>query len=117
MLRLRTKTGLTQAELTLETLERPATAVDSELVVGVGENLSGNPGIADWSRTATPWFVAQAEPLPGTRLTLTFRGGARQSAGLETRPGVLPVAPAQCPPGPNGTRLPADRESRRSGHR
>ena len=45
--RLRTKAGLTQAELTLETLERLATAVDSELVVGVGENLSGNPGIAE----------------------------------------------------------------------
>ncbi len=47
MFRLRTKAGLTQAELTLETLERLATAVDSELVVGVGENLSGNPGIAE----------------------------------------------------------------------
>ena len=64
--RLRTEAGLTRAELaarmgttqstiarmeggvrpTLETLERLATAVGSELVVGVGENLSGNPGIA-----------------------------------------------------------------------
>ncbi len=65
--RLRTEAGLTQAELaermgttqsaiarmegggtrpTLETLERLAAAVESELVVGVGENLSGNRSIA-----------------------------------------------------------------------
>ena len=65
--RLRTEAGLTQAELaekmgttqsaiarmegggtrpTLETLERIAVAVDGELVVGVGENLSDNRGIA-----------------------------------------------------------------------
>jgi transcriptional regulator with XRE-family HTH domain len=64
---LRTDAGLTQAELaermgttqsaiarmegggtrpTLETLERLAIAVGSELVVGVGENLSGNRTIA-----------------------------------------------------------------------
>jgi transcriptional regulator with XRE-family HTH domain len=65
--RLRTEARLTQAELaekmgttqsaiarmegggtrpTLETLERIAVAVGSELVVGVGENLSDNRGIA-----------------------------------------------------------------------
>jgi transcriptional regulator with XRE-family HTH domain len=65
--RLRTEAGLTQAELaekmgttqsaiarmegggtrpTLETLERIAVAVGGELVVGVGENLSDNRGIA-----------------------------------------------------------------------
>lgn len=35
---------------TLETLERLATAVGSELVVGVDENLSDNPGIAELVR-------------------------------------------------------------------
>jgi transcriptional regulator with XRE-family HTH domain len=65
--KLRTEAGLTQAELarrmgttqsaiarmegggtrpTLETLEKLATAVGAELVVGVGENLSGNRTIA-----------------------------------------------------------------------
>jgi transcriptional regulator with XRE-family HTH domain len=65
--RLRTEAGLTQAELaermgttqsaiarmegggarpTLETLEKLAVAVGSELVVGVDENLSGNRSIA-----------------------------------------------------------------------
>ena len=65
--RLRTNAGLTQAELagrmgttqsaiarmegggtrpTLETLEKLAAAVGGELVVGVGENLSGNRSIA-----------------------------------------------------------------------
>jgi transcriptional regulator with XRE-family HTH domain len=65
--RLRTKAGLTQAELagrmgttqsaiarmegggarpTLETLEKLAAAVGGELVVGVGENLSGDRSIA-----------------------------------------------------------------------
>lgn len=65
--KLRTDAGLTQAELaermgttqsaiarmegggtrpTLETLEKLAHAVDSELVVGVGENLSDNRSIA-----------------------------------------------------------------------
>ena len=63
--RLRTEAGLTQAELAARmgttqsaiarmegggvrpTLERLATDVGSDLVVGVGENLSGNPGIAE----------------------------------------------------------------------
>ncbi|MDX6275820.1 MAG: hypothetical protein QOJ92_3030 [Frankiales bacterium] len=63
--RLRTEAGLTQAELaqrmgttqsaiarmegsrpSLDTLERLAAAVGAELVVGFGENLSGNPSIA-----------------------------------------------------------------------
>lgn len=65
--RLRSEAGLTQAELaermgttqsavarmegggtrpTLETLEKLAAAVGGELVVGVGENLSGNRSIA-----------------------------------------------------------------------
>src|SRR2546421_9344337 len=65
--RLRTEAGLTQAELakrmgttqsaiarmegggtrpTLETLEKLATAVGAELIVGVGENLSENRSIA-----------------------------------------------------------------------
>jgi transcriptional regulator with XRE-family HTH domain len=65
--RLRTEAGLTQAEVaqrmgttqsaiarmegggsrpSLDTLERLAAAVGAELVVGFGENLSGNPGIA-----------------------------------------------------------------------
>lgn len=65
--RLRVEAGLTQADLadrmgttqsaiarlegggvqpTLETLEKLATAVGGELVVGVGEGLSGNPLIA-----------------------------------------------------------------------
>ena len=65
--RVRTEAGLTQAELaermgttqsaiarmegggtrpTLETLEKLAAAVGGELIVGVGEKLSGNRGIA-----------------------------------------------------------------------
>lgn len=65
--RLRTEAGLTQAELarrmgttqsaiariegggarpTLETLERLATAVGKDLVVGVGQDLNGNRSIA-----------------------------------------------------------------------
>jgi transcriptional regulator with XRE-family HTH domain len=69
--RLRTEAGLTQAELaermdttqsaiarmegggtrpTLDTLEKLATAVGADLVVGVGENLSANRSIAKLER-------------------------------------------------------------------
>ena len=86
MYRLRTQAGLTQAELaewmgttqpaiarmedvgvrpTLETLEKPAQAVGSDLVVGVGDNLSDDRSIAKLVRDGHA--VIRRAPAPPRR--------------------------------------------------